>query len=100
MLQIISSGHSYPPPGRHTVGSLSVDGELVVTGTLNGLSVPRDVYLRSRNETVSQHVAFHSVHATSVQVMDRLDGVRVSIGGAWKCLALQCLKASKKKCFK
>lgn len=49
-----------------------------MVGTLNGLSVPRDVYLRSRNETVSRTVTFHSVQAASVQILDRLGDVGVS----------------------
>ncbi|XP_050696832.1 uncharacterized protein LOC126985707 [Eriocheir sinensis] len=81
MRALLHSTHSTQVvTGVHTLGALSVGGELTVTGTLNGLSVPRDVYLRSRNETVTRPVTFHSVRAASVQVLNKLGDVKVLNG--------------------
>ncbi|MPC23495.1 hypothetical protein E2C01_016545 [Portunus trituberculatus] len=66
--------------GIHTVGGVSMEGGLRVVGTLNGLSIPRDVYLRSSNETVNRPVTFNSLQANSVQVLSRLGDVRVLNG--------------------
>ncbi|XP_045129224.1 uncharacterized protein LOC123514983 [Portunus trituberculatus] len=66
--------------GIHTVGGVSMEGGLRVVGTLNGLSIPRDVYLRSSNETVNRPVTFNSLQASSVQVLSRLGDVRVLNG--------------------
>ncbi|XP_063847992.1 uncharacterized protein LOC135093049 [Scylla paramamosain] len=66
--------------GVHTLGGLSAEGGLRVVGTLNGLSIPRDVYLRGSNETVTRPVTFHSLQANSVQVLGRLGDVRVLNG--------------------
>ncbi|XP_045614864.2 uncharacterized protein [Procambarus clarkii] len=66
--------------GAHTLGGLTVQRGLDVWGRINGVAVPRDLYLRNRGETINLPTSFETIVADNVLVKTALGNVKVING--------------------